>query len=409
MRYVTRQPVVRVALTAPRTAGFVMQAWARGRRIPTYPELPAPRVTPALAAQVAIDEAIIALMRSPKRYPHRADYLRVAGELREARALYDARGWLTDPRSYHDDPPPLREVDITLGRARGIDYERVAFASGYEPHPDEPGRDRWLSLTENRTAYAYVVRHHDSTPRPWVVCVHGFGTGTPMLDIPGFRVAQLHHDLGLNVLLPVLALHGPRRVGRWSGEALMTFDLLQVVFGMAQSVWDIRRLLNWAGHEGATRVGAYGLSLGGYTVALLAGVADGLAGVIAGIPCTDFPALFRHHAPPAVRQRASHQGLLGEDAHVVHRVISPLALAPRVPYDGRFVFAGLGDRMATPWQAHRLWQHWERPAVLWYEGNHVAFFWSAQVGAFVRDALTATLLDPDGTPERASGDRARPA
>ena len=96
---------------------------------------------------------------------------------------------------------------------RGLSYERVSFASGYEPWPDEPGRDRWLGLGANRQAWAWVLRHHDDQPRPWLVCVHGFGTGSPMLDFPAFRAGYLHRELGLNLAMPVLPVHGPAEVG----------------------------------------------------------------------------------------------------------------------------------------------------------------------------------------------------
>src|SRR5947207_1497635 len=79
--------------------------------------------------------------------------------------------------------------------------------------------------------------------------------------------------------------------------------------------------------------------------------------VIAGIPASDLLALYRHHAPPRLRRRALEHHVFGEEAHAVHRVISPLTMPARVPRDRRFVYAGLGDRMSTPHQAHRLWEH----------------------------------------------------
>jgi hypothetical protein len=75
---------------------------------------------------------------------------------------------------------------------------------------------------------------------------------------------------------------------------------------------------------------------------------------------------------------------------VVHRVVSPLAFRSKVPWDRRFVFAGLGDRMAMPEQALALWHHWDEPAVSWYSGNHVGYLWSSQVRAFLDAALDAT-------------------
>ena len=48
-------------------------------------------------------------------------------------------------------------------------------------------------------------------PRPWVVCVHGALMGRGSVDLRLFRARHLHEQLGLNVLLPVMPLHGPRK------------------------------------------------------------------------------------------------------------------------------------------------------------------------------------------------------
>lgn len=69
---------------------------------------------------------------------------------------------------------------------------------------------------------------------------------------------------------------------------------------------------------------------------------------------------------------------------------SSRALKPKVPHKGRFIFAGLGDRMSTPKQAYRLWLHWDRPGLAWYPGNHVGYIWSREVDRFIRGVLTAS-------------------
>jgi hypothetical protein len=132
--------------------------------------------------------------------------------------------------------------------------------------------------------------------------------------------------------------------------------------------------------------------------ALVASLERDLACVIAGIPFSDLPALYRRHSPPAVARRALDAGALGQQADAVHRVVSPLAMAPLVPKESRFIFAGLGDRMSTYAQARRLWIHWDRPALAIYGGGHVGFYWSSQVNEFVSDALVTSRLLPSRAP-----------
>jgi hypothetical protein len=386
-RLVLDPPGGRLLMVGPRTLRFVAVSAGRGRRHPVYPDPPAPRPTPGLALQVAMDEVILAAVKGPRLYPRRPDYHRAGDEVRRGAALFEDRGWIDEPARYHRRPPPLTSPDIRPGRSLGVDFEHVTFPSGYEPREDEPGRERWQSYEANRVAHAYVLRHRDDRPRPWLVCVHGFGMGRPLMDFTAFRVSRLHGELGLNVVLPVLPTHGPRGDGGFSGSQMMSFDPVNAVHGLAQATWDIRRLLGWVRAQGATAVGLYGISLGGYTTALLAGVEPGVDLAIAAIPPTDLPALMAHHAPPRLRRRGVEHHLLGETAHRLHRVVSPLSMPPKLPRAGRFIVAGLGDRMSTPKQAYRLWHHWDRPAMGWYGGNHVGFFWSRDADRFVVGAL----------------------
>ena len=233
------------------------------------------------------------------------------------------------------------------------------------------------------------MRRHKEPGRPWLVCVHGFGMGSPLMDLRGFRVHQLHRGLGLNLLLPVLPLHGPRqRPGAASGEGFMSIDLVDAVHGLTQAAWDVRRAIRWIRQEhGDVPVGIYGLSLGGYVTALTASLEEGLACAIPGIPATDLVDLYRRHSPRNVRRRAQEHGALGPDAAAVHRVVSPLVLEPKVAWDRRFLFAGVGDRMSTSGQARRLWEHWDRPRIAWYQGGHVGFFWAGTITDFVTQAL----------------------
>ena len=78
------------------------------------------------------------------------------------------------------------------------------------------------------------------------------------------------------------------------------------------------------------------------------------------------------------------------------RMISPFALSPRVPMEGRFIYAGIADRLVHPRdQVSRLWQHWGRPQIRWYSGGHTGFFRSRPVQRFIDDALVQSgLVDP---------------
>jgi dienelactone hydrolase len=221
------------------------------------------------------------------------------------------------------------------------------------------------------------------------VCVHGYQMGRPLYDFTAFPPRWLHRGLGLNLLLPVLPLHGPRTVGWRSGDGFLGADVLDTVHAEAQAIWDIRRMLSWVRAEGATEIGVYGVSLGGYNAALLASLDEGLDRAIAGIPASDFARLFFRHRPTLEVRRAVERGIDEGCVADVLRVVSPLALAPRVPRERRFLFGAAADRIVPPEQVLDLWRHWERPRIEWYPGAHVSFGVHAEVRALVEEGLRA--------------------
>jgi cephalosporin-C deacetylase-like acetyl esterase len=153
-------------------------------------------------------------------------------------------------------------------------------------------------------------------------------------------------------------------------------------------------LLAWVRAQDAPAVGVYGLSLGGYNAALLASLEPELACVIAGIPATDLTALTQRLDSPYKLERFKQADFAWEQIEEILRVVSPLALSPKVPLERRYIFGGAVDRLIPPSQVWALWQHWERPRILWYAGSHVSIHWEPKVRALVREALRDSALVP---------------
>lgn len=373
-------------------------AWAAGRLAlrlqEPWPDVPLPAHRLRTSLEVAVDCAVLAQMSvtAPAR-ALRGNSARVAGEVKEALALYRERGWIDAPERYHRTPPPLEKVELRRRRARGIPFEHLSFESGYEPHEDEPGRERWLSYAPCRTAHAWVLRHgEDGGGRPWLVCIHGYQMGTPLVDLGAFRPEWLHRKLGLNLVLPVLPMHGPRRIRRVSGDGFLSGELLDTVHALAQTAWDVRRIVSWVRAQGGDRIGVYGLSLGGYSTALVASLEPGFEVAIAGIPATDFARLSWKHGPADSLRRAEEAGIgLGETTDL-KKVVSPLVLRPKLPRERRYVFGGSADQLVPPDLVRDLWLHWERPAMHWYPGAHCTFGLHGPVRRFIESALAESGL-----------------
>jgi hypothetical protein len=363
---------------------------------PADPALPARKSGLSIASKIVLDEIFFASELASASFVARRDHGRVVAETEDALAYYEHRGWLDDPSGFHVTPPPLAAVSLARVSRPWLPYLHLRAASDYEPHPGEPGRQRWLGYAPTRTVHAWLLRH-DGRPRPWLVCIPGYRMGHPLVDFTGFRARWLHQALGVNVAVPVLPLHGPRRVGRRGGDGFFSGDFVDTVHAQAQAVWDVRRLIGWLREQEAPAVGVYGVSLGGYTAALVASIEERLDCVIAGIPATDFVRLARAHAPALIVRAAERAGFSFDRIERLLRVVSPLALAPKVAHERRFLYAGLADRLAAPEQARELWRHWGEPHTLWYHGSHVSFIWEPEIQTLLSEALTRSGL---ATPPR---------
>ena len=200
-------PLLQVLGPFTRTGGFYARLW--GTYLDRQPgELPVARPTIALAAQAFRDEIVLAGFRLLRSAPDATTLERIDREVTAALQFYGQQGWLAKPEGFFAAPPPLTDVAIRPVNSLGRSYQRLFFNSGYEPHAGEPGRERWLSYTANHREYGLMLRHRE--PRAWLVCVHGAEMGRAALDLALFGAWYLHSDLGLNVVLPVLPLHGPR-------------------------------------------------------------------------------------------------------------------------------------------------------------------------------------------------------
>ncbi len=184
-----------------------------------------------------------------------------------------------------------------------------------------------------------MLRHRE--PRPWLVCIHGAEMGRAALDLTLFRAWHLHKDLGLNVVLPVLPMHGPRARELPTGTVFPGEDVMDNVHCTAQAVWDVRRLLSWIRtQEPESPIGLNGISLGGYVASLVASLEDGLTCAVLGVPVADLIQLLGRHAGLRSDDPRRHTVALAEP---IGRMVSPLSLNPRVPMSGRFIYAGIAD------------------------------------------------------------------
>jgi len=375
------------------TGRYLARSW-RDYLDPAPDELPIARPTIALAAQAFRDEVVLMGLKARRPVSRPDVFDRITCEVVAGLEFYGDKGWLEKPKGFFVKPPALSDVTVRKVNGRRGSFHRIFFDSGYTPHQGEPGAERWRTYTANNREYALLLRHPE--PRPWLVCVHGTEMGRAPLDLALFRAWKLHDELGLNVVMPVLPMHGPRAHGLPKGAVFPGEDVLDDVHATAQAVWDIRRLLSWIRlQEPESLIGLNSLSLGGYIASLVASLEKGLTCAILGVPVADLVELLGRHSGLSHDDPRRHTMELAEP---IGRMVSPLSLVPLVPMPGRFIYAGIADRVVHPrQQAIRLWEHWGKPEIVWYPGGHTGFFRSRPVQRFVLDAVRQSGL-VDGSP-----------
>ncbi len=274
------------------------------------------------------------------------------------------------------DPDPDHEVVArrgipTPGLSPGR-VENLTFQSRFEAL-NPALRSQYASHKNNRTARFQHWKHRVG-PRPTLLVIHGFGASPYWLNSAFFSLPWFYTQ-GYDVVLATLPFHGARasRTSIIAGQELFSRGFSTLHEAMFHAIHDLRVLLDHLFAEGTPRVGVTGLSLGGYTSALLSAVDDRLSFVIPNAAVTDMGSLTDTYFPANLALRTG-MPLVGLDADAFKqatRVHSPLNYECLVPHSRRMIIAGLGDLLAPPVQSQMLWEHWDQPELHWFPGNHV--------------------------------------
>ncbi len=266
---------------------------------------------------------------------------------------------------YH--PAGRRAERLAQGTVDNISF-RSSFTSV------NPGmRSRWSALSSNNIVHAQHWRHGDG-PRPTLCVIHGF-MGSSYLANGRFFSLPWYYRSGYDVLLYTLPFHGSRaeKFSPFPGFGYFAGGLGGFAEAMAQAVHDFRSIVDHLRHTGVDRVALTGISLGGYTAALVASVDDRLEAVIPNCPVVTPITMFNEWFPAnqLIRLGLRLSSISRDELTAGLAYHCPLNYHPLVPKDRRMIITGLADRMAPPDQAVALWEHWNHCALHWFPGSHV--------------------------------------
>jgi len=275
-------------------------------------------------------------------------------------------------------PCPTRCPDVSRRPARFTSApaaamtETLSFASNYRTlNPALQGK--FDSLTRNNTVWAQYWRHGDK-PRPTLCVIHGF-----ILDAYSINSRFFHLDWffrqGYDIVLYTLPFHGARRE-RWapySGHGVFSYGACHLNETVLQGVHDFRLLLNWLESQGVEKTGVTGISLGGYTAALLAATEARLQFSVPIVPVASLTDVIFEWAPAGLLIKIGMRlaGISIPQARHAMAIQSPLTWAPKLPKERLMIVGGAGDRIVPPKHARLLWDHWNHPRLHWFPGNHI--------------------------------------
>jgi dienelactone hydrolase len=318
----------------------------------------------------AVDRLVAAALVGPRlRAAGRSAAASEPVDLAAIQALYDR------PEHYGASSPffavpelPVPRLRVARRPGRGAEVLDARWPSCRPFDETLHGDPRFCGEHHDAAARLFLHRRPASTA---VVLVHGYLGGSYAVE-EHLWAAQRLHDRGLDVALAALPFHGVRALRRGSSPPFPASDPRITNEGVRQAIHDLRGLLRYLHARGTRAVGAMGMSLGGYTTALLATLEPELAFAVPMVPLADLTdfARGRLRSPATYLEAcASSSGDTVRHAAAL-RVTSPLT-RPAALLPGRVLVVGAAaDRIAPISHARDLAAHFSAPLQI-FPGGHL--------------------------------------
>lgn len=275
---------------------------------------------------------------------------------------------LSDEALFHRPRPAPDLNTIEADRPKGVEggiFEKLEWKSAYQ----------WkdgAQPSNNDQVVAWYWRH-DNTPRPTILLVHGFLA--PWWEVNEFYLGiRFLYNLGCDVVLKTLPHHGPRArsAKRISGIGFFSGGVEELNHAVLQSTYDIRTLVDVLQQRGVERIGISGVSLGGYTTALIAGLDNRFEFAMPLVPLVSIPDAMMEWKPldRVAKTIMGRYGVTMQQLRNTMAFHSPLSRPVQLPADRLLIIAGKGDCLASPRHSETLQQHWGGCQLHWYAGAH---------------------------------------
>ena len=201
--------------------------------------------------------------------------------------------------------------------------------------------------------------------RPMAILVNGFSSGHHLMERVAWPIREFHRQ-GISVSLFALPFHGPR--GHAFPPEWPQQDTAFTIEGFRQAIWDLQTAIRAMREAGASHVGVVGMSLGGYTAALLGTVTSDVDFMLSYIPIASIPDVMNDN--DLVPGSGDLQRTLYEGYREQLVPITPVCREPTLEPKRVAIISGEFDRLATVQHGARLAEHFGTELVK-FPGGHI--------------------------------------
>jgi len=219
-----------------------------------------------------------------------------------------------------------------------------------------------------------------------LICLHGWGAGRYEVEERAFVVPWLVDRLGLDVVLMTLPFHALRSAGsRRTTPEFPSPNPIRSNEGFGHAIQDLRALMFALRHTyEVPAISVTGMSLGGFTTALLATIEPDLDAAVPIIPFASLPHLiWRHGRRTRARRAAIARGVTEDIFAEAFEAITPVLRPAAIPTERIMIAAAERDRVTPPTHAAWLHQH--------FRGSHFPTFSGAHIVQLGRRTLFKSL------------------
>jgi dienelactone hydrolase len=224
-------------------------------------------------------------------------------------------------------------------------------------------------VAANNTVHCEYYQTKQPGQRPAVIVLHILGGDFPLSRVFSNTLAQE----GVSALFVKMPYYGPRRDPE-SPRRMVSPDPRATVAGMTQAVLDIRRATAWLAarpENDPTKLGVFGISLGGITGCLAAANEPRLSNIcllLAGGDVARVP--WESLELRGIEEKLLTKGCSREEFCEIIRAVDPVTYAAAARGRRILMLNADADEVIPRACTESLWRELGEPEIRWYRGGH---------------------------------------